>query len=64
MEIGKLIAKARKDRDLTQFDLAEKIGVSPEAVSKWEKGAYKPGPEHMDKLEEALHLSYYDGNVR
>ncbi len=60
MELGKLIAKARKEKGLTQFALAETIGVSAEAISKWEKGAYQPGPENMEQLERVLHLSYYD----
>ncbi len=60
MELGRLIAKLRKERGLSQFDLAGIVGVSAEAVSKWEKGVYKPGPENMALLEDALHLSYYD----
>ena len=60
MELGKLIAKARKENDLTQFALAETIGVSAEAISKWEKGVYQPSPENMEQLEQVLHLSYYD----
>lgn len=38
MEIGKKIQKLRKERGLTQEALAEKIGVSAQAVSKWENG--------------------------
>ena len=66
MELGRLIAKARKEHDLTQFALAEMIGVSAEAISKWEKGVYQPSPENMELLEDALHLSYYDdaGDLR
>ena len=60
MELGKLIAKARKDKGLSQFALAETVGVSAEAVSKWEKGVYQPGPDNMALLERTLHLSYYD----
>ena len=60
MDLGEKIAKARKHENLTQFALSEKIGVSPEAISKWERGAYLPGPEKMALLEKHLHLSYYD----
>ena len=60
MELGKLIAVARKEKGLTQFELAEEVGVSAEAVSKWEKGVYRPGPEKLERLESVLHLSYYD----
>ena len=60
MELGEKIAKARKHVGLTQAALAEKVGVSSEAVSKWESGAYLPGPDKMARLEEELHLSCYD----
>ncbi|MBQ6268064.1 MAG: helix-turn-helix transcriptional regulator [Clostridia bacterium] len=36
--VGKRIADRRKELGLTQEQLAEKIGVSPQAVSKWENG--------------------------
>lgn len=41
-EIGKNIAKLRKLNNLTQEQLAEKVGVSPQAVSKWENGLSCP----------------------
>lgn len=37
-KIGKFIAKKRKDKKMTQEILAEKLGVSINAVSKWERG--------------------------
>lgn len=36
-KIGKFIAKNRKDKGLTQEALAEKLGISTNAVSKWEE---------------------------
>ena len=36
MSIGKNIARLRKEMGLTQGELGEKIGVSNQAVSKWE----------------------------
>lgn len=36
--IGKFISKQRKEKKLTQQELAEKLGVSTNAVSKWERG--------------------------
>lgn len=36
--IGKFIAEQRKDKNLTQEQLAEKLGITKNAVSKWERG--------------------------
>ena len=37
-KIGKFIAKCRKDKNITQEQLAEKLGVSNKSVSRWENG--------------------------
>lgn len=37
-KIGKFIAKLRKQKKLTQEQLAEKLGITKNAVSKWERG--------------------------
>lgn len=37
-EIGKFIARCRKERRLTQAQLAEKLNITDRAVSKWETG--------------------------
>ena len=36
--IGKFIAKVRKEQNLTQEKLAEQLGITKNAVSKWERG--------------------------
>ena len=36
--VGKQIAQLRTDKGLTQAELGERIGVSFQAVSKWERG--------------------------
>ena len=36
--MGQTIKKLRKERNLTQEELAELLNVTPQAVSKWEKG--------------------------
>ena len=41
-KIGKFISKCRKDKNLTQEALAEKLGISINAVSKWERGISFP----------------------
>ena len=37
MEIGKKITELRKKRGLSQEELAEKVGVARQTISKWEK---------------------------
>ena len=66
MSLGSQILAARKANDLTQAMLAEKVGVSTEAVSKWEQDKYLPSPDNMEKLDAVLGLSLYDedGSVR
>ena len=46
MEIGKAISELRKQRGATQESLAEVVGVSSQAVSKWESGG-SPDIEHL-----------------
>ena len=36
--VGQFIAKKRKEKNLTQAQLAEKVGVSNKTISKWECG--------------------------
>ena len=42
MKIGEVIARKRREKNLTQEQLAEKLGVTTSAVSKWETGATCP----------------------
>ena len=60
MGLGKQIAEARKAKGLSQTALAELLDVSPEAVSKWEQDAYRPGKEKMRLLEDMFDLSSFD----
>ena len=41
-KIGKFIAKCRKDKNLTQEELAEKLGVTNKSISRWENGKTMP----------------------
>lgn len=41
-KIGKFIAECRKNKKMTQEELAEKIGVSRKAISRWENGKNMP----------------------
>ena len=63
MTLGETIKKYRKDRDMTQSELAEKIGVTSEAVSKWEQGRFNPTPENLEELRRVLGIPYSEGRA-
>lgn len=50
MDIGSKISKLRKSRKMTQTELANVLGVSLQAVSKWENGISMPCAEHLGML--------------
>ena len=49
-KIGKLIAECRKDKKLTQAQLAEKLNMSDKSISKWETGKGMPDSSIMLEL--------------
>lgn len=51
------LVNARKDNNYTQEDLAMRLGVTPQAVSKWERGMGYPDIELMVSLCNVLHCS-------
>ncbi|MGM9603752.1 MAG: helix-turn-helix domain-containing protein [Faecousia sp.] len=54
---GPAIKRFREDRKLTQAQLAEKVGVSDKAVSKWETGKGLPDISLVEPLSRALGVS-------
>lgn len=56
-KIGKFIASLRKEKNLTQLQLAEKLNITDRAVSKWECGKSMPDPSIMLELCEILDIS-------
>lgn len=56
-KIGKFISKKRKEQNLTQEKLAEKLCVSKNAVSKWERGLNLPDVSLMNDLCKILDIS-------
>lgn len=56
-EIGNRIRKYRKDRELTQEQLAEKINVSKGRVSNWEQGINRPDADVLADICRALNVS-------
>ena len=57
MTIGKRIALLRKEKGLTQEELANHMGVSPQAVSKWENDQTCPDISALPKLSRLLGVS-------
>ncbi len=57
VKIGKYIALKRKGRELTQRQLAERLGVSDKSVSKWERGVCLPDVSLYLELCQALGIS-------
>lgn len=50
IKIGKFIAECRKEKKLTQAQLAERLGITDKAVSKWERGLSLPDSSIMLEL--------------
>ncbi len=57
IKIGKFIAECRKQKDLTQMQLAEKLNITDKAVSKWERGIAMPDTSIMLELCDILGIS-------
>ena len=57
IKIGKFIAECRKNRNLTQANLAEKLNITDRAISKWENGKSMPDSAIMLELCEILNIS-------
>lgn len=55
--IGNYIARKRKEQNLTQEQLAEQLGVSNKAISKWENGKCMPDYSIIQKLCEVLQVT-------
>ena len=57
MEFRDMLVKARKEKGYNQEELAERIGVSRQAVSKWETGDAQPALAQLIALADALNIS-------
>ena len=60
IKIGKFIAELRKKENLTQFELAERLGITDRAVSKWERGLALPDASIMLELCKILKITVHD----
>ncbi|MDI9486704.1 MAG: helix-turn-helix transcriptional regulator [Bacillota bacterium] len=64
--IGKQIAKGRKDKGLSQAGLAMMLNVTPQAVSKWERGESLPDIFMLAKISDIFgvyDIGYFIGQV-
>ena len=57
LKIGKFIADCRKQKNLTQMQLAEKLGITDKAISKWERGMAMPDSSIMLELCDILGIN-------
>lgn len=55
--LGQLINGKRRDKGLTQFELAEQLQVTDQAVSKWERNLSRPSLRVTNKLTSLLDIS-------
>ena len=54
MNIGERITALRKEKDISQTELAKRLNVSRQAVSKWEQGVSAPDTAKLIQLAEIL----------
>lgn len=57
IKVGKKIAKLRKNNNMTQFELADTLGISFQAVSNWERGNSMPDISKLPEIAELFQVS-------
>ena len=57
-KIGKFIAECRKEKNLTQEQLAEKLGVSNKSISRWENAKTMPDISLFEPICKELDISF------
>lgn len=64
MEFSERLKDLRKQAELTQVDVAEKLGISQPAYASWERGVKRPTQENLVKIAQILNVSvdYLVGN--
>ena len=60
VKTGKRISNSRKNKNLTQEELASRLGVTPQAVSRWERGNAMPDIEFLMPLSAMLDIPVED----
>lgn len=59
-QIGSRLSVCRQNRNMTQEELADRIGVTPQAISKWERGLSLPDTSMLPDLARMLEVSADD----
>ena len=64
MEFSERLKELRKKANVTQVEVAEKLGISQPAYASWERGIKKPTQENLVKIAQVLNASvdYLVGN--
>ena len=57
MSFAKKMIELRKQQDLSQQDLADRLGVSRQAISRWETGAVQPLADSVKSLAQVFQVS-------
>ena len=57
---GRFIAEKRKEKNMSQKELAEHLHITDKAISKWERGLSFPDITILIPLSEVLNVSIYD----
>jgi len=63
LEVGKLIAKGRAEKGLTQKDLATKINEKPQVINDYEAGRGVPNQQVLGKIERAIGIKLRGSNI-
>lgn len=58
--IARYIRTQRTTLGYSQAELAEKVGCSKDAVSRWEQGTRRPGAEYLFNLSEVFQVDYLE----
>ena len=56
VEVASRLREYREKSNLSQMELAEKIGVAPDVVASWEKAEESPAPEHLVALSKLYNV--------
>lgn len=57
IRMGSFLAELRKEHEMTQAELGEKLGVTNKTVSRWETGSYMPPVEMLEELSNLYGLT-------